>query len=202
LGKPELIQNIISLRLCSVFLPLISGLAFFAATPTFAEDGGTEFLRFGKPLTAQNPPMPPRKLRRYQDAIARADGPTSCAGRTPDGRIDVTKGIDWGRVGDLFDLEVCLFFAAGELRDVELLMSLLSASGFRGVATIGLAPFESPWVGTNGEGSVLGGAMSISQVPKGFNGPFGTLWAYSLSVGVTLDHSGRPYNSQAIFNYN
>ena len=58
------------------------------------------------------------------------------------------------------------------------------------------------WNGIEGEGVELTGSMSIKRVPEGFNGPFGTLWAYSLTFGVVLDLAGRPHDTQAILNYN
>lgn len=172
------------------------------ATSTRADYVSTEFLRFGKTLTAQKPPVPPVKLRRYQEAIAQVNGPTTCSIRVVHGEIDVGKGLDWSKIQDLVDLEICLFYAAAELQNVDLLRDFLTSSGFRTSLPMKEEANVSRWKGINGEGLVLTGSMSIAQLPRGFGGFFGTLGAYGLGVGVSLDQAGRPYHTQAALNRN
>lgn len=169
---------------------------------TFAGEDRIEFLRFGKPLLAQQPPMPSETLQRYQEAISRENGPTTCSFRKSDGTIDMEKGLDWGKVDELIDLEVCLFFVAAEIRNAYLLRDFMTASGFRTSPPAQVEANVARWMGIHGEGLDLSGNISIAQLPRGFEGFLGTLWAYGLSVGVSLDEAGRPYNTQATLNRN
>jgi hypothetical protein len=159
-----------------------------------------QFLRFGRPMSEQPATVSRSKTLQYEKAIRRANGPTQCAQRNAAGAIDVSKGLDWTKVGSTLDIEVCIFFAAAELQDIELTDEFLWASGFGGIDRISVEPVVTRFSNIDGYGTILNGGMPIEQVPFQIRGFVGTLLAYSLTVSVSLDEAGRPYHAHSNLN--
>lgn len=159
-----------------------------------------EFLRFGRPLSEQPATASRSKTLQYEKAIHRPDGPTTCAVRNATGAIDVSKGLDWTKVGDTFDIEICIFFAAAELHDIDATSDFLLASGFGSIERISVEPVVTRFSNIDGYGTILNGGMPIERVPFRISGIVGTLIAYSLTVSVSLDEAGQPYHSHSNLN--
>jgi hypothetical protein len=159
-----------------------------------------QFLRFGRPLSEQPATVSRSKTLQYERAIRRPDGPTQCANRNATGAIDVSKGMDWTKVSDTFDIEVCIFFAAAELHDIDATSDFLSASGFGSIDRISVEPVVTRFSNIDGYGTILNGGMLIERVPFRIKGIMGSLFAYSLTVSVSLDEAGQPYHSNSGLN--
>lgn len=159
-----------------------------------------QFLRFGRPLSEQPATASRSKTLQYERAIRRPDGPTQCANRNATGAIDVSKGMDWTKVSDTFDIEVCIFFAAAELQDIDAISAFLSASGFGSIDRISVEPVVTRFSNIDGYGTILNGGMPIERVPFQIRGFVGTLLAYSLTVSVSLDEASRPYHAHSNLN--
>lgn len=161
----------------------------------------TEFRRFGKLLSEQNPPMASTELQRYVIAIKRSDGARNCASKAPDGQINQHEGIDWSKIKTPIDLEICLYFSAAAFRDANLAAEFLAASGFTNVNILALQPTWAKPFGIDGDGIQLTSGILIDQVPQSFGGTLSKFFAYSLSFGLYLDGAGNPQHVQVNFNY-
>ena len=159
-----------------------------------------QFLLFGKPLSEQPATISRSKILQYEKAIHRPDGPTTCAVRNATGAIDVSKGMDWTKVGNTQDIEICIFFAAAELHDIDATSDFLLASGFGSIDRITVEPVVTRFSNIDGYGTILNGGMPIERVPFQIRGFVGTLLAYSLTVSVSLDEASRPYHAHSNLN--
>ena len=159
-----------------------------------------QFLRFGRPLSDQPATFSRDDMQKYENAIRRPNGPTQCANRNASGAIDVSKGLNWNNVRNTRDIEICIFFAAAELQDVEKTDDFLSASGFGSIDRIPETPGVTRFSNIDGYGLIMNGGMFIERVPFRIKGIMGALLAYSLTISVSLDEAGRPYGSHSNLN--
>lgn len=188
------------LILSNVFVDAIVGSANADELGQSQPKSEIEFLRFGRPLSEQPATVSRSKTLQYEKAIRRPDGPTQCAQRNAAGAIDVSKGLDWTKVEDTRDIEICIFFAAAELQDVELTDEFLWASGFGSIDRIPETPVVTQLSNIVGYGLILNGGMPIEKVPFRIKGLMGSLLAYSLTVSISLDEAERPYHSHSNLN--
>lgn len=164
--------------------------------------GEVEFKRFGKSISEISPHLPAWQINEYREAIERANGPTSCADTVATDVESSIESIDWAKIRDSYDLEVCLFFAASKTHNIQAFSDLLRSSSFRNVSIAKHSQFVTAKMGIVGEGLLLTASIPIESLPEGFGGVFGTLFAYGASLGVYLDENGMPYDVSFILTYN
>lgn len=158
-----------------------------------------EFLAKGKPIDELSPWMSESEIRDYRDAVNRL-GDEKCRLRD-----DVSVGsddfsLDWSKVDSLKDIEVCAFFAAVEIRSRKEISAYLLRSGFNKVYEFSSPSVVAKFSGISGTSYTIGAAYEIEDLPFGF-GYLTEIWfAYNLSIGITVDEQGRPYDVRAVLN--
>lgn len=174
---------------------LVAALLLCVALAAGPASADSPFLRHGRALDEQKPPLPTRLKRRYQHAIDRMAGQT-CILPDKNGAPD---RLDWELAQNAIGMEVCLFKAADFLRDGNALIRILRNSGFGAPYVVKQPAIVARHSGIKGDSEVITASMAVSELPNGFGGVFEKLLAYGFSAGIELDTSGRVYHSSATY---
>ncbi len=175
-------------------------LATVANTESPQPESTIGFLKNGKPLAEQVSVLSAKERRKYEKAIARfAESPcTDLVSESARARVD------WARIRNTTDLEVCLFQSAAALKNIESLISLLEERDFRNVSSNLYNQKVTSRIGIEGDGYLVDASMSVDSLPDHFGGWFGirTWGVYGLSVGMFVDSNGKPFDVKATLNRN
>ena len=154
-----------------------------------ALDDTDDFLIRGLPVTIETPGVSAREYSRYQAAIIKFRE-NSCL--LPAQSVDAHHSkLDWGEINNLLELQVCIFFSAKNLRDLEEVGELLTESGFNNVRQISREP-NSPANFIPGSANSVSATFNIQDLPASYGGflRHETWAAYGMSIGIYANADG------------
>lgn len=179
-------QMLLAVALAGVIIAGVSLAENHKKETASLEIAGGTFLRFGLPVNMKEDP-------KYIEALHKFPNFESCL-LTKQGGLDFRETrILWGKIHELEELDVCLFWAADRVRNINSLKAWMENNGYGSFVQFEKPASQMGVYNAVGKGGYINGDITREKIQARF-GWLKMLGVYGMSSSIVLDGDNRPLN--------
>jgi hypothetical protein len=159
------------------------------------------FVKLGTPLADWRGKLEISEFKRFQAAEENIAVAADCLSISESDKIPSHSKLDWDKIQNMEDLEVCLFRVASYLRSPEEISVWLDFNGFISVETIDVFDTAMKRKGRGRHGIAVLAVMKGENLPSQIAGWIWFLRPYTLSLSIALFDDGSLFDVVVGNNY-